>query len=230
MSKSIKLISMGVIIIVIILFYIFYPNRELLEKKSEPLFAKELKLYSWTEIIGEEASGHTGGIIFQLNEGRVYSTAWWEAGIYSSEWPKVEGMGAREGNVVSIVYRNATGNPESDFYHAIAIFKFSKDWKNFTCHFIQQDSPDDKSLGKGIARGRLSEVLENQNNEANIFLFTRWFKSVVSLNLAEGMCPVIKNRPGKIKYQLCYQGKIYVFCCLSCVKAFKQGAKKYAKR
>ncbi len=77
----------------------------------------------------------------------------------------------------------------------------------------------------------LSFALTCGQNESEALAQVEKKESNEPLNAGNKVCPVMNtkiNEKTKVTYE--YEGKIYNFCCLACVEAFKKDPAKYIKK
>ena len=202
-----------------------------LQQQTLTDYLQSARAYGWSESVDGGVLDHRGGLLFQWVEDRIYSVAWWGAGTSAPAWPKVEGVGYASGNRVSIVYRNASGDPESDFYHALVTFDFAEDMQSFTCSFVQQESEAATQRSRGAAVGQGSTLLDLLTSayEADTYeqSFTRWVKRITAAAHADKHCPVVPSQTGRTDLRIRHAGRDYYFCCPSCVDLFSTDPHKF---
>lgn len=183
--------------------------------------------YSWTEMAGDSPMPHYGGLIFVLRGEKVYSSAWFSKATYARPWPLVSGIGTIEGDALFIAYRNATGDPNHEFYHASCLFEFDAVTHAFHCDFMQKAEPD-APRAPGMARGT---YVPHPGSEYQMYL-TAILKKADSppVVAAEHPCPVLSHNQGKPDHALMHEGKEYRFCCRACMEVFQARPEVFARK
>lgn len=173
---------------------------------------------AWTEMAGDSPMPHEGGLVFYLHNRLVYGSAWFQKAKFTKPWPLVAGVGSVTNDSIYIVFRNATNEPEHEFYNAACVFVYNPVTREFTCDFMQQADPFDGRV-PGKARGRR---VESPGQEFEPYVTAIMKKATETQAVAYGHnCAVLRHNMGKGEYALYINGQEYHFCCPSCMDVFQ---------
>ncbi|PCJ60873.1 MAG: hypothetical protein COA79_07380 [Planctomycetota bacterium] len=193
-------------------------------------WAKDIAVYKWTEMLGDEPLEHYGYLAFKIKDGKVYSRAWMEYDRNGREWPAVEGLGYQTtANACTIIYRNGTYQIKHEFYHCTANFTFINKSKEMFVEYQQVTTDMSDELEGGNAEGLLvSKNNYTKKTQKEIDIFRRSLKYLKKA-IEKKPCPVLPFRESLKKWHFKFNEKNYYFCCDSCLQAFKHNPKQYIK-